>query len=241
VRVRNDGRPDVHALGSVLMRALIVLLLLLASLASARETIVSGDSDHTILPPSDIASDHSREVLLFKTSMYAQTSTSPDTRWYSFWTNGVPPNSYLRCLPMRGHDADLISPNPGDCTDPTHKWTTNRNVTITRASVVLHKPWFYRPGSQGGAGGTWNDCRFRFVSIANDGTITPITPERQWPVDAQDEDGYFQLSLKLQEGEGVGVQLRRPGEITGIVACIVEDLDSQSGMLGEIQLWGVYN
>ena len=224
------------------MRSLIVLLVLLASLASARETIISGDSDHTILPSSDVTSDHTREVLLFRNSMNAVTTATHETRWYSWWTNGVPSNEYLRCLPLRGYDADLVSPNPGDCTNATHKWTTNRNVTITRAAVVLHKPWVYRPASYpGGAGGAWNDCRFRFVSIANDGTITPITPERQWPVDAQDEDGYFQLSLKLQEGEGVGVQLRRPGEITGIVACIVEDLDSQSGMLGEIQLWGVYN
>lgn len=223
------------------MRALIVLLVLLASLASARETIVSGDSDHTILPSGDITPDHSSEVLLFKTSMYATAGATHETRWYTWWTNDVPLNSYLRCLPMRGHDADQLSVNPSECTSAEHRWTTNKRVTITRAAVVLHKPWFYRPASEGGAGGTWNNCRFRFVKVENNATVSAVTAERQWPANASDSDGYFALATTLQSGEGIGLQVRRPGEISGVSACIIEDASAQNGQLGEIQIWGVYN
>lgn len=222
------------------MRALIVLLLLLASMASARETILSGDSDHTILPSGDVTADHTREVMLFKNSMLANAGATHDVRWYSWWTNDVPLNDYLRCLPMRGHDADQMSVNPGDCDAATHHWTTNRSVTITRTAVVLHKPWFYRPASEGGAGGTWNDCRYRFVSIDTAGTVVAITSEKQWPADSSDADGYSSATAKLSAGESVGIQLRRPGE-TGVGTCIAEDPNTINGMIGEIQIWGVYN
>ena len=225
-------------MGTILMRAILALLLFVPSLVFAGELIVAGDSDHTSLPSADVTTDHTREALLFRNSMYATAGGSHETRWYTWWTNGVPNNEYLRCIPFQGHNANALSVSPGDCSDGSHKFTATRDVMLTRVAVILHKDWFYRPSAEGGAGGTWNDCRFRFAKIAEDGTVSAITSDRRWPSNAADADGYFSVAHQIDAGQGVGLQLRRTA---GFSSCIAEDPSSANGQIGEVQIWGVYN
>jgi len=205
------------------MRALIVLLVLLASLASARETIVSGDSDHTILPSGDITPDHSREVLLFRGKLKNKTGNSP-FEWYRSWQGQS--GAFNKCVPMRGIDADDVYVLPGDCSAGENNWTTNRSVVVTRVGLILHKAAHFAL--------TIPNCAFRFAKIDTSGSVTGITSSAKWPIGAELEK-IFSASVKLTAGDSIGFQIAEDPSL-----CIVEDNATKNGFLGEVQIWGVY-
>lgn len=212
------------------MRALIVLLLLLASMASARETILSGDSDHTILPSGDVTADHTREVMLFRSSILAKTGYG-STDWYQTWS--VNAGVYDECLPVRGHENNYVITGPyvqpGPCTDGKYNWTTSRDVIVTRVALILHAPPHF------GASAVAN-CRWRMSSISSSGTITGITSDILWPegvmLGLMTESA---ASHQLSAGDSIGMQVRYTAPI-----CLFEDTGGDLGYVGEFQVWGVY-
>lgn len=210
------------------MRALIVLLVLLASLASARETIVSGDSDHVFLPSGDIAEDHAKETMLFRATLRNKAGTSE--QWLGFWTSSF---STSLCAPLQGNLNNEIYEIPGSCTFPTNSWSPPREVTITRIGVLLSTPWFYNPVTY-----SFSDCNFRFVAVNPDLSVVELMTERQWPADRNDADGYIQTAIDVLPSQKIGLQLRSTSNL-----CAVEHPSGGAlyfGYLGEIQIWGVY-
>jgi len=210
------------------MRALIVLLVLLASLASARETIVSGDSDHVFLPSGDIAEDQAKEVMLFRATLRNKAGTS--NQWLGFWQTTFSSNL---CVPLQGNANNEIYDIPGLCAYPTNSWSPSREVTITRIGVLLSTPWFYNPDTY-----SFSDCNFRFIALNSDSSVVELMTERQWPLNRDDADGYIQVAVDVLPSQKIGLQIRSTSNL-----CAVEHPAGGAmhyGYVGEIQIWGVY-
>jgi len=201
------------------MRALLLALVALfhfSGVSWARETIVSGDSDHAYLP-----TDHQREVMLHRFSF--RTDTSIYLAFGENYTTKYDQSAAVHCVQQHAYQPTVAMTNTNrECTKAENSFRAPRPFKLTRVMLVT-------AATSGFNTSAFAQAAMRIISIQPDGTVAEVGSEQEY-ASGNGVAKSWSLAERIPAGVGVGLQLRRTSSL------VFETVDSRP----TVELWGIW-
>ena len=194
----------------------LVALFHFSGVSWARETIVSGESDHAYLP-----TDHQREVMLHRFSFISDTSTY--LAFGADYTTKHDGSSVVNCVQQHACQASVAMANTNrECTKAENSFRAPRPFRLTRVMLVTAAASSFKDNAVAQAA-------MRIISIQPNGTVAEVGAEQDF-VSGAGVATSWSLAEGIPAGVGVGLQLRRTSSL----------MFETIGALPTVELWGIW-